>query len=283
MDFIGEINPHSSGQHKWILEATNYFTKWIEAVPTRKADHNVIMKFLTENIFSRFGCPHKLITDNVAAFRAKELVEMCDSMGIKLVHSTSYYPQGNGLAKYSNKSLIRIIKKLLEENKKNWDAKLKYALWADRVTIKKSTGSSPFKLVYGTDAIFPIQLTLPVAKLLQTAQDEEDDMANRITGLTELYQIREQLIQKATTHQKKIKEVFDKKAKRNNLQVGDLVLKWDAFKEKKGNHGKFDALWTGPFIISHIQGNNTFILKSMGGETIFDGPVNGQFLKIYVI
>ena len=137
--------------------------------------------------------------------------------------------------------------------------------------------------MYGTDAIFPIQLTLPVANFLQIAQDEEDDLANRITDLIELYQIREQLVEKAAPHQKKIKEVFDKKAKRNNLQVGDLVLKWDAFKEKKDNHGKFDALWTGPFIISQIQGNNTFILKSMGGETVFDGPVNGRFLKIYVI
>jgi len=75
-------------------------------------------------------------------------------------------------------------------------------------------------------------------------------VVNRITDLTELYQIREQFVEKATTHEKKIKEVFDNKAKRNNLQVGDLVLKWDAFKEKKGNHGKFDALWTDPFIVS---------------------------------
>eukprot|EP00253_Pinus_taeda_P006819 PITA_06819 len=108
------------------------------------------------NIFTKFGCPHKLVTDNVAAFREKELVDMCESLGIKLVHSTPYYPQGNGLAESSNKSLIRIIKKLLEDNKRNWDSKLKYALWADRVTTKKSTGNSPFKLVYGTEAIFPI-------------------------------------------------------------------------------------------------------------------------------
>ena len=98
---------------------------------------------------------------------------MCDSMGIKLVHSTSYYPQGNGLAESSNKSLIRIIKKLLEDNKKNWDSKLKYALWADRVTIKKSTGNSPFKLVYGTEVVFPIQLTLPVEKFLQEEKNKE--------------------------------------------------------------------------------------------------------------
>eukprot|EP00253_Pinus_taeda_P011220 PITA_11220 len=167
LDFIGEINPHSSGQHRWILVTTDYFTKWIEAIPTRKADHMVVMKFLIENIFTRFGFPHKLVTYNAVAFRAKELVEMCDSMGIKLIHSTSYYPQGNGLAESSNKSLIRIIKKLLEDNKKNWDSKLKYALWADRVTIKKSTGNSPFKLVYGIEAVFSIQLTLPVGKFLQ--------------------------------------------------------------------------------------------------------------------
>jgi len=88
-------------------------------------------------------------------------------MGIKLVYSTSYYAQGNGLAESSNKSLIRMIKKLLEDTKKNWDSKLKYALWADRVTTKKSTRNSPFKLVYGTEAVSPIQLTLPVVKFLQ--------------------------------------------------------------------------------------------------------------------
>eukprot|EP00253_Pinus_taeda_P033660 PITA_33660 len=167
LDFIGEINPHSSGQHMWTLVATGYFTKWIEAIPTRKVDHHVVMRFLIENIFTRFGCPHKLVTDNATTFRAKELVDMCDSLGIKLVHSTSYCPQGNGLAESSNKSLIRIIKKLLEDNKRNWDSKLKYALWDDRVTTKKSTGNSPFNLIYGTEVVFPIQLTLPVAQFLQ--------------------------------------------------------------------------------------------------------------------
>lgn len=125
------------------------------------------MKFLTENIFTRFGCPHKLVIDNAAAFREKELVDMCNSMGIKLVHSTSYYPQDNGLVESSNKSLIRIFKRLLEDNKRKWDSKLKFALWADRVTTKKSTGNSLLKLIYGTNVVFPIHLTLPVAKFLQ--------------------------------------------------------------------------------------------------------------------
>eukprot|EP00253_Pinus_taeda_P021919 PITA_21919 len=186
LDFIGEFNPHSSGQHKWILAATDYFTKWIEAIPTKNANHQVVIKFFNENIFTRFGCPSKLVTDNGAAFKAKELVDMTESMGIQVVHSTSYYPQGNGLSESSNKSLLKVIKKLLEDNKKSWDSKMKFALWADRIAIKKSIGNSPFKLVYGADAVFSIQLILPVAKFLQEEQDEENDMVRRMNNLVEL-------------------------------------------------------------------------------------------------
>jgi len=122
-----------------------------------------------------------------------------------------------------------------------------------------------------------------VAKFLQEEQNEEEDMAKRITNLVEVHQIRDHLVVKSTTHQKRIKEAFDRKAKIDSFQVGDLVLKWDALKEKKGNHGKFDAIWTGPFFIAQFQGNNTFMMQSMEGEMVFDGPVNGRFLKIYVV
>lgn len=88
----------------------------------------------------------------------------------------------------------------MEDNKNNWDSKLKYALWADRVTINKSTGNSLFSLVYGIEVVFPIQLTLPVAIFLQEEKNEEEDMAKRITDLAEVHQIREQLVEKAATH-----------------------------------------------------------------------------------
>lgn len=113
LDFIGEINPSSSGKHKWILTATDYFTKWIEAIPSRKAIETIIILFLENNILSRFGCPRRIITNNSHAFKSKRMVKFCEDYNITLIHSTPYYPQGNGLAKSSNKILIRIIKKLL--------------------------------------------------------------------------------------------------------------------------------------------------------------------------
>jgi hypothetical protein len=72
LDFIGEINPPSSVQHKWILMTTDYFTKWIEAIPTKQATDAVIIQFLETNILSRFGCPVKIITDNADRIQVQE-------------------------------------------------------------------------------------------------------------------------------------------------------------------------------------------------------------------
>jgi hypothetical protein len=115
-------------------------------------------------------------------------------------------------------------------------------LWDDRVTNKKSIGTSPFKLVYGTEAIFPVQLALPVAKFLQEIDSEPSDLTRRIHNLVELQQDREQLLEKTKLHQGKMKEIFDKKFKSNIFKTGELVLKWDAAKQEKGKHVKFDAL-----------------------------------------
>jgi hypothetical protein len=150
---------HLDHQHRWILTAAYYFTKWIEVVPTRRETDKVIISFLEENILSRFGCPEVIIIDNVVAFKSTNMVKFCEDYGIKLRHSVAYYPQGNGLIESSNKSMVKIIKKILEENKRAWDSKLKYALWDDRVSTKREIGTSPFQLVYGMEVVFPVQLS----------------------------------------------------------------------------------------------------------------------------
>jgi hypothetical protein len=78
LDFIGEINPTSSGQHRWILTTTDYFTKWIEAIPTRNTIDKVIMEFLEGYIFSRFFFPKKLVTDNAQDFKSNSMLVLCN-------------------------------------------------------------------------------------------------------------------------------------------------------------------------------------------------------------
>ncbi len=57
-----------------------------------------------------------------------------------------------------------------------------------------------------------------------------------------------------------MKQNFDKKVTTDVFKTGDLVLKWDAAREEKRKHCKFDALWIGPFIIAHVQQINTFLM-----------------------
>jgi hypothetical protein len=71
-----------------------------------------------------------------------------------------------------------------------------------------------------------------------------------------------------------MKESFDKKDKEDVFQTWDLVLKSDAYRQDKGKHGKFDTLWTGPFIISQMLQNNNFLLENLEGNEVFCGPVN---------
>eukprot|EP00253_Pinus_taeda_P005357 PITA_05357 len=278
---VEDFHKASSGKHRWILTATDYFTKWIEAIPTRQATNSVIISFLENNILSRFDCPHKLITDNAVAFKSKKMVDFCYKYNIILGHSTAYHPQGNELAESSNKSLVNIIKKLLEINKKSWHKKLVNALWADRVSQKKSIGMSPFELVYGTDAVFPTSLSVPVAKLLQEASDEEDPMQRRISQMIHLQQTRDEVLQNSLKLQERIKKIYDRKANPDDFQIDDVVLRWDARNEDKGKHGKFDNLWKGPYKIAAYCGPNSFLLKEMNGDECLGGSVNGRLLKRY--
>ena len=82
---------------------------------------------------------------------------------------------------------------------------LKYALWADRITIKKAIGTSPFQLVYGTDVVFLVQLGIPVMKFLQDIQEEPNDIQRRVYALIELQQNHESMEEKAQLYRRKIK------------------------------------------------------------------------------
>jgi len=119
------------------------------------------------------------------------MVEFCHKYHIILGHSTAYHLQGNGLVESSNKSLVNIIKKLLEINKKSWNKRLVHALRADRISQKKSIGMSPFEMVYGVDTVFPSTLAAPVVRLLQEVGSEEDPVQRRLNQMIHLQQTRE--------------------------------------------------------------------------------------------
>jgi transposase InsO family protein len=125
--------------------------KWPEAVALRRDDSEDLIKFLKDNILLRFGVPDKFITDNGFIFNGSKFTELCGEYGIIMGKSSNYYPQGNGLAESTNKKLIQILKKTIDNNQRNWHLKLNEALWERRTTPKDRTRMSLYKLVYGKE------------------------------------------------------------------------------------------------------------------------------------
>ena len=89
---------------------------------------------------------------------------------------------------------MTIVKKIIGDNKKSWDSKIKFALWADRITKKSATGKSPFELVYSMSVTLPIHLKLPVYQVLQESGSNQDDYQSRIHELVELHEIRRRAV-----------------------------------------------------------------------------------------
>ena len=88
-----------------------------------------------------------------------------ESYKIKLLNSSPYYVQANGQAEYSNKILIKLIKKKIEENPRRWHEVVSEALWAHRIFQHGATKVTPFELVYGQKAVLPIEVNLDAYRL----------------------------------------------------------------------------------------------------------------------
>ena len=119
LDLIGPINPPSNG-YIWILAVIEYFTKWVEAIPLKKATRAAVANFVRNHIITRFGIPKRLISDNGTPFINKDMKGLTKAYHIKHGRSTPYYPQGNGQAKATNRVMLKILKKMKHEYGGKW-------------------------------------------------------------------------------------------------------------------------------------------------------------------
>lgn len=96
-----------------------------------------------------------------------------------------------------------------------------------------------------------------------------------------LQQTWEEVLHNTLKLQERIKKIYDRKAKPDDFQIDDVVLKWDTRNEDKGKHDKFDNLWKGPYKIATYRGQNAFLLKEINGDDYPEGSINGRLLKRY--
>jgi transposase InsO family protein len=159
MDMIGKINPPSSKGHRYILAITDYFTKRVEAIPMKSVTLKDVINFMKEHVIHRFGIPQSIMTNGGLVFIFEEFRKFTTDVGIKLIRSSPYYAQANGQAKASNQSLIKLIKRKIDEHPRRWHDILSEALWAHRISCHGATKTSTYHLVYGQEAVLPWEIT----------------------------------------------------------------------------------------------------------------------------
>ncbi|RVW63460.1 Transposon Tf2-2 polyprotein [Vitis vinifera] len=116
IDFMGPF-PMSFG-NSYILVGVDYVSKWVEAIPCKQNDHRVVLKFLKENIFSRFGVPKAIISDGGAHFCNKPFEALLSKYGVKHKVATPYHPQTSGQVELANREIKNILMKVVNSKQK---------------------------------------------------------------------------------------------------------------------------------------------------------------------
>ena len=163
IDIVSPL-PTAPAQKKLLLVATDYFSKWIEADAFPSIKDKDVTRFIWKNIIFRFGILRSIVSDNGPQFDSQIYRDFCQEVKIKNLYSTPQYPQSNGQAEASNKTLLTALKRRLDSAEGKWVEKLPGVLWAYRTTAWKLTGNSPFTLTYGMEAVILTEIGLPTIR-----------------------------------------------------------------------------------------------------------------------
>ncbi|XP_022156052.1 uncharacterized protein LOC111023021 [Momordica charantia] len=237
MDFMRPFPP-SNGK-LFILLAVDYVSKWVEAVACASSDAKVVAKFLHKHIFTRFGTPRALISDEGSHFINKVVASLLAKYNIKHKVSTTYHPQPNGHAEISNWEIKSISENDVNANRKHWAMKLDDAIWAYCTAFKTPLGD---------------------VRRLQ---------------LLELEKFHRDTYDNAKLYKEKTKQWHDARINPRKFEKGQQVLLFNS--RLKLLPGKLKSRCPGPFLVSHVFLHGAVKVQEMDSGREF--TVNGQRLK----
>jgi hypothetical protein len=237
LDLLGPLPP-AQGNLRYVVVAVEYFSKWIEAKPLATITSVTVQNFFWQNIVYRFGVPKAITVDNGTQFDAEAFKEFCDQIGTKIHFASVRHPESNGLVERANGIIMTGIMKLIfNQHRGKWPDEL-----IKVVTVSRSTGFTPFKLLFGDEAITPKEAKVGSIRTAASAEDEVDyHMAKDTIEGTRL-----QAVENINKYQAETIKWRDRKVRLEIIKPEHLVL-WRV--ANPDTVGKLQLKWEGPFLV----------------------------------
>jgi len=150
-------HPKSDRGNIWILTCMDSWTKWTEAFPLRNKKAETVAKVLVEQVFTRFGVPLSILSDQGKKVDGRIMTEICHLYGIEKLRTTPYKPSTNQVERF-HRTMNSVLAKTVDENQRDWDVRLPFVMAAFRATRHDTTGYSPKFLALGRYARAPAEL-----------------------------------------------------------------------------------------------------------------------------
>lgn len=230
---------------KYVVVTIDYFTKWVEAEPLKSITTKKMVKFYYKNIICHYGIPHKIISDNGLQFDCPEFGKFCDNLGIKKGFSVVIHLPANRQVEAINKVLKQNLKTKLDSCKGAWPEELPNVLWAYRITIRMTTGETPFSLTYEYDAMIPIEVSVSSLRRKTYNQDQNHELLGAELDL--IKESRDDSQFRVTAYQNRVARYFNSKVREKCFKVGDLILQKVTPNTEVKGAGVLGPNWEGPY------------------------------------
>jgi ribonuclease HI len=286
------------GKDGFLVLARDDLSGWVEGRVLENTDSEGVAKFLQEEVICRHGVPKRIVLDG-GAENMGFTESVIKKYGMRGIGIAPYHPQSNGLVERGHQTIINAIAKYrrndtsvrsgLYPKEKGWTRYLALALWADRITVRRTTGYSAFELIYGRECLLPVQLAVESWSLVEwdDVKTHEDLILARMRQLDERITMEDIAARNQRRFRTQNKTYFDEAARLRppdrEVHIGDLVLIFrpQMLQKTKSRDLKLDDRWQGPYRVREKPLDSTFYLLEELDGTEMKRKYAGEHVKKY--